>query len=29
MVKTGFGKIPLKGLTKEKKRVEEFEETLM
>ena len=29
MVRKGFGKMPLKGLTMEKKRVEEFEETLM
>ena len=29
MVRTRFGKMPLKDLTMEMKRVEEFEETLM
>ena len=29
MVRTRFGKMPLKDLTMERKRVEEFEETLM
>ena len=29
MVRTRFGKMPLKDFTMEKKRVEEFEETLM
>ena len=29
MVRTGFGKMPVKVLTMERKRVEEFEETLM
>ena len=28
MVKKGFGNVPLKDLTMEKKRVEEFEESL-
>ena len=29
IVRTGFGKRPLKGLAMERKRVEEFKETLM
>ena len=29
MVRNGFGKMPLKGLTMKRKRVEEFEESLM